>query len=58
MIELINEDYADFVNLSGNLIGLDKAIAKIQAELSFVLNSIKVMLAKQYKDLEFSKMFN
>lgn len=29
MIELINEDYADFVNLSANLIGLDKSIADI-----------------------------
>jgi len=29
MIELINEDYADFVNLSTNLVGLDKDIAKL-----------------------------
>ncbi|KAK3923073.1 Conserved oligomeric Golgi complex subunit 2 [Frankliniella fusca] len=33
MIELINKDYADFVNLSSNLIGLDKAINKIQVPL-------------------------
>ncbi|XP_034252790.1 conserved oligomeric Golgi complex subunit 2 [Thrips palmi] len=33
MIELINKDYADFVNLSSNLIGLDKAITKIQVPL-------------------------
>ncbi|KAJ1531725.1 hypothetical protein ONE63_000391 [Megalurothrips usitatus] len=33
MIELINKDYADFVNLSSNLIGLDKAIIKIQVPL-------------------------
>ena len=26
MIELINQDYADFVNLSTNLVGLDKSI--------------------------------
>ncbi|XP_026279723.2 conserved oligomeric Golgi complex subunit 2 [Frankliniella occidentalis] len=33
MIELINKDYADFVNLSSNLIGLDKAITRIQVPL-------------------------
>lgn len=44
MIELINEDYADFVNLSGNLIGLDKAIVNIQDELLLVLSTIKVKI--------------
>ncbi|XP_075226990.1 conserved oligomeric Golgi complex subunit 2 [Lycorma delicatula] len=33
MIELINKDYTDFVNLSSNLIGLDKAINSIQTPL-------------------------
>lgn len=33
MIELINEDYADFVNLSANLIGLDKSIEEIVTPL-------------------------
>jgi hypothetical protein len=33
MIELINKDYAEFVNLSSNLIGLDKAISSIQVPL-------------------------
>lgn len=33
MIDLINKDYADFVNLSSNLIGLDKAINRIQIPL-------------------------
>ncbi|XP_073969645.1 conserved oligomeric Golgi complex subunit 2 isoform X2 [Rhodnius prolixus] len=33
MIDLINKDYADFVNLSSNLIGLDKAINRIQVPL-------------------------
>ncbi|XP_012215519.1 conserved oligomeric Golgi complex subunit 2 isoform X1 [Linepithema humile] len=33
MIDLINRDYADFVNLSSNLIGLDKAINDLQAPL-------------------------
>ena len=34
MIELINRDYADFVNLSGNLVGLDIAISNLQQPLS------------------------
>ncbi|XP_067013705.2 conserved oligomeric Golgi complex subunit 2 [Anabrus simplex] len=33
MIELINKDYQDFVNLSSNLIGLDKGIHGIQVPL-------------------------
>ncbi|KAH8306175.1 hypothetical protein KR018_003276 [Drosophila ironensis] len=33
MIDLINEDYADFVNLSANLVGLDQAIETIQRPL-------------------------
>lgn len=33
MIELINEDYADFVNLSSDLVGLDQSINKIQLPL-------------------------
>lgn len=33
MIELINQDYADFVNLSTNLVGLDKGILAIQEPL-------------------------
>ena len=36
MIELINRDYADFVNLSSNLVGLDKAIANLQEPLSVI----------------------
>lgn len=47
MIELINRDYVDFVNLSGNLIGLDKAIANLQEPLvvieSEILNVEKVL---------------
>ena len=30
MIELINDDYADFVNLSSNLVGIDEKIHCIQ----------------------------
>ncbi|KAI8046273.1 conserved oligomeric Golgi complex subunit 2 [Drosophila gunungcola] len=33
MIDLINEDYADFVNLSANLVGLDQSIESIQRPL-------------------------
>lgn len=33
MIELINKDYADFVNLSANLVGLDCSIKNIQTLL-------------------------
>lgn len=33
MIELINEDYADFVNLSANFVNLDKSISKIRDPL-------------------------
>jgi len=33
MIELINKDYADFVNLSTNLVGLDKAINTLTTPL-------------------------
>ena len=30
MIELINDDYADFVNLSSNLVGIDDKIVAIE----------------------------
>ena len=42
MIELINRDYADFVNLSSNLVGLDKAIANLQEPLSVIHSEILV----------------
>lgn len=42
MIELINKDYADFVNLSSNLIGLDKAIIKIQVPLGQLKEEVGV----------------
>lgn len=38
LVELINQDYADFINLSSNLIGLDGLIG----ELSTPLDKIKV----------------
>lgn len=40
MIELINEDYADFVNLSANLIGLDQSIRKIQKPLEVLREEV------------------
>jgi len=44
MIELINRDYVDFVNLSGNLVGLDKAIANLQEPLVAIESEIMVIL--------------
>lgn len=42
MIELINRDYADFVNLSGNLVGLDKAIVDLKEQLTFKYSELQV----------------
>jgi hypothetical protein len=42
MIELINKDYADFVNLSSNLNGLDKAINGIQVPLGQLKEEVLV----------------
>jgi len=44
MIDLINRDYADFVNLSSNLIGLDKAINGIQIPLGQLKEEVLVCL--------------
>lgn len=44
MIELINRDYADFVNLSGNLVGLDKAISNLEEPLSVIHSEISVKI--------------
>lgn len=33
MVELINKDYADFVNLSSNLVGMDKSIKNLSVPL-------------------------
>merc|ERR1712141_502238 len=33
MIELINDDYADFVNLSSNLVGIEDKIQAIETPL-------------------------
>ncbi|EFN61983.1 Conserved oligomeric Golgi complex subunit 2 [Camponotus floridanus] len=50
MIDLINRDYTDFVNLSSNLIGLDKAINDLQAPLGQLRE--EVMQVRQALDDE------
>ena len=61
MIELINQDYADFVNLSTNLVGLDQGIDRIKeplegfqkeiemanGDIKTSLESVKAKLARQ-----------
>ncbi|KAA0191526.1 Conserved oligomeric Golgi complex subunit 2 [Fasciolopsis buskii] len=42
LVELINQDYADFVNLSTNLVGLDKAIDTIVNPLTTLESSVQV----------------
>ncbi|XP_023338377.1 conserved oligomeric Golgi complex subunit 2 [Eurytemora carolleeae] len=42
MIELINDDYADFVNLSTNLVGLDSSIVKLQEPLIKVQTEVEL----------------
>lgn len=42
MIELINKDYANFVNLCATLIGFDKAIIKIQVPLAHLNEEVGV----------------
>ncbi|XP_078047054.1 conserved oligomeric Golgi complex subunit 2 [Augochlora pura] len=52
MIDLINRDYVDFVNLSSNLIGLDKAINDLQGPLGQLRE--EVMQVQQTLDDEIS----
>lgn len=52
MIELINKDYADFVNLSANLIGLDKEINNIQTPLGQLKEEVLVS-TKQFDGCRF-----
>ncbi|KAF8569211.1 hypothetical protein P879_05917 [Paragonimus westermani] len=44
LVELINQDYADFVNLSTNLVGLDKAIDIIASPLQELHQSVSDLL--------------
>jgi len=45
LIELINRDYADFINLSTNLVGVDKTLEQIRLPLHALTVSIKVFLS-------------
>lgn len=61
MVELINKDYADFVNLSTNLVGMDKAlnqlsvplgqlreeVLSLKSSVNEVIEAIDVQLTKQ-----------
>ncbi|KOB68477.1 putative brefeldin A-sensitive peripheral Golgi protein, partial [Operophtera brumata] len=54
MIELINKDYANFVNLCATLIGFDKTISKIQVplgQLNEEVVSVKQCLEDAMKEL-------
>ncbi|XP_028165926.1 conserved oligomeric Golgi complex subunit 2 [Ostrinia furnacalis] len=54
MIELINKDYANFVNLCATLIGFDKAIVKVQVplgQLNEEVLSVKQCLEEAMKEL-------
>ncbi|XP_077351310.1 conserved oligomeric Golgi complex subunit 2 isoform X2 [Festucalex cinctus] len=69
MVELINKDYADFVNLSTNLVGMDKALNQLSVPLgqlreevmslrscvSEVIQAIEAQLSKQ-EDLQKKKV--
>lgn len=55
MIELINQDYADFVNLSSNLNGLNQSIDGIQIPLGQLKEEIivvKMTLADTMNELQ------
>ena len=52
MIELINKDYADFVNLSTNLVGMDKAISNLTVplgEMKDQVMTVKVAMEEAVK---------
>ncbi|KAL2083696.1 hypothetical protein ACEWY4_021469 [Coilia grayii] len=69
MVELINKDYADFVNLSTNLVGMDKALNQLSVPLGQlreevlslrtsvheVIEAIDTLLSKQ-EDIQRKKM--
>ncbi|XP_058129216.1 conserved oligomeric Golgi complex subunit 2 [Anopheles ziemanni] len=63
MIELINQDYADFVDLSANLIGLDQQIAaiggpleKLRDEVGQVKGALEASMTEIERCLEQKKM--
>lgn len=42
LVELINKDYADFINLSTNLVGTDKVIDELSRPLADIRTSVEV----------------
>ena len=48
MIELINRDYADFVNLSTNLTGLDRLIEALKIPLGQLREEVLVNILVMY----------
>ncbi len=44
MCELINKDYPDFVNLSTNLVDLDKAIGDLRKPLEAIKKDVDVRI--------------
>ncbi|XP_044935276.1 conserved oligomeric Golgi complex subunit 2-like isoform X1 [Mustela putorius furo] len=42
MVELINKDYADFVNLSTNLVGMDKALNELSVPLGQLREVLRI----------------
>lgn len=56
MIVLINKDYADFVNLSSNLVGMDKAIFQLREPLKQIQSYFKALQdLMQMKRTEFNE---
>ncbi|XP_061646075.1 conserved oligomeric Golgi complex subunit 2 isoform X2 [Phyllopteryx taeniolatus] len=46
MVELINKDYADFVNLSTNLVGMDKALNQLSVPLGQLREEVMVCVLR------------
>uniref|UniRef100_A0A674CYV2 Conserved oligomeric Golgi complex subunit 2 n=1 Tax=Salmo trutta TaxID=8032 RepID=A0A674CYV2_SALTR len=46
MVELINKDYADFVNLSTNLVGMDKALNQLSVPLCQLREEVLINVMK------------
>ncbi|PRP86900.1 component of oligomeric golgi complex 2-like [Planoprotostelium fungivorum] len=56
LIELINKDYLDFVDLSANLVGLDRSIQDIRAPLTSIhkeVQEVQNALSERIKAFEF-----
>jgi hypothetical protein len=44
LLDLINKDYADFVNLSSNLVGIDKVLSDMKKPLASIKEEVNVSL--------------